>query len=182
MAKKQKIVTILSENRTIIQIVLGVAMYFAISYYHISLWWVMAFGSAIGIIWGKVFCRWMCPLGIMMEFMMKLSPDDSLKKMYQYHKIGCPIAWISGLLNKMSFYKIKLNADTCKSCGICDDACYMPTIDKQKFSLYKPEMINPAENFSCSKCLKCVADCPNGSLSFEAGLPDLRTNLKTYQK
>lgn len=174
MNKKHKIIILLAKNRRIIQVIVGVAIYFAISYLQISLWWVLGFGSAIGIIWGKVFCRWMCPMGIMMEFIMKLSPDDSLKNMYQYHKIGCPIAWISGLLNKLSFYKIILNSDTCKNCGLCDKACYMPSIDNQKFSLYKPNMVNPAENFSCSKCLQCVAECPNGSLTFKAGLPYLK--------
>ena len=98
---------------------------------------------------------------------MKMSPDDSLKGMYQYHKLGCPIAWVSGALNRISLFKISLNKDTCKNCGLCDKACYMPSIDKQKFSLYKPEKNNPAEAYSCSKCLKCVEQCPNGSLSYK---------------
>lgn len=139
----------------------------AISHFQVSLWWILGIGSLAGIIWGKVFCRWMCPMGIMMEFMMKMSPNDSLRNMYQYHKLGCPIAWISGLLNKVSLFKITLNEDTCKSCGLCDKACYMPSIDKQKFSLYKTEKANPAIQFSCSKCLKCVEQCPNGSLSYK---------------
>lgn len=171
MAKKQKIVSLLSENRRIIQIILGISLYFAITYYSISLWWIFAFGTALGIILGKVFCRWACPLGIMMELFMKLTPGDSFKNMYQYHKIGCPIAWTSGLLNKYSFFKIQFKADTCKSCGLCDKACYMPSLDKQKFSLYKPKMTYPAEAFSCSKCLQCVAACPNGSLSYKPDLP-----------
>lgn len=170
MIKKQRAVTFLAEHRAIIQIVAGLGVLFVIHHFQISLWWVVGFGSAIGIIWGKVFCRWMCPIGILMEFMMKLSPNDSFKNMYQYHKVGCPIAWISGLLNKVSLYKIQFNSDSCKNCGLCDKACYMPNMDKQKFSLYKPNMINPAENFSCSKCLQCVADCPNGSLTYKVGL------------
>lgn len=177
MSKKQKAVTFLADNRKIIQVLFGVSIYLAISYFHLSIWWVAGFGSAIGIVWGKVFCRWMCPMGIMMEFMMKLSPNDSLRNMYQYHKIGCPIAWLSGLLNKVSFYKIQLNKDSCKDCGLCDKACYMPSLDKQKFSLHKPGMTNPSENFSCSKCLQCVTECPNGSLSFRAQLPfNIRIN------
>ena len=171
MSNKQQILTEIVNKRRVIQIVLGVAIYYAIHKWHISLWWVVGFGSAIGIIWGKVFCRWMCPLGIMMEFMMKLTPNDALKGMYQYHKIGCPIAWISGMLNKVSFYKIKLNADTCKDCGLCDNACYMPTLDNDKFSLYKPNMVDPASNYSCSKCLECVSVCPNGSLTFKVVSP-----------
>jgi polyferredoxin len=174
MSKKQKVISILSKKRNIIQAIIGISLYTAISYFNISLWWVLGFGSAIGIIWGKVFCRWMCPMGAIMEFIMKLSPTDSLKNMYQYHKIGCPIAWISGLLNKVSFYKIQLNTDTCKNCGLCDKACYMPSLDKQKFSLYKPEFINPAENFSCSKCLLCVAECPNGSLTYKTQIPFIK--------
>lgn len=175
MAKKnQNFTYFLSKNRRIIQAVFGVSLYLAISYFHISLWWVVGFGSAIGVVWGKVFCRWMCPMGILMEFMMKLSPDDSFKNMYQYHKIGCPIAWISGWLNKVSLYKIDVNLDTCKNCGLCDKACYMPSIEENKFSLYKPAMENPAESFSCSKCLQCVEKCPNGSLTFKAALPYLK--------
>ncbi|MDA3894119.1 MAG: 4Fe-4S binding protein [Salinivirgaceae bacterium] len=177
MTKKPTFIKHLAKKRALIQAIVGISLYLIINYFNISLWWVLGFGSAIGIIWGKVFCRWMCPLGIMMELLMKISPNDALKGMYQYHKIGCPIAWISGLLNKVSFYKIQFNADTCKNCGICDSACYMPTLDKQKFSLYKPNMVNPAENYSCSKCLQCVAECPNGSLTYKLSLP---TNSKKH--
>lgn len=157
----------ITRKRYIIQLVLGLITYAAVSYFHISLWWILGVGTFVGIIWGKVFCRWMCPIGIMMELLMKLSPDDSLKGMYQYHKLGCPIAWISGLLNKVSLFKITLNEDTCKNCGLCDKACYMPSIDKQKYSLFKNEKLNPAEAYSCSKCLKCVEQCPNGSLTYK---------------
>ncbi len=164
----------LSENRIYILIVLGIMSYLLISRFQISLWWVFGFGSFLGIVWGKVFCRWICPIGLMMELMMKLSPDDAFKNMYQYHKIGCPIAWISGFLNKISFYKIQLNTESCKNCGLCDDACYMPKIDNQKFSLYQPEKINLAENYSCSKCLGCVAVCPNESLSYKPSFPNIK--------
>ena len=165
--KHNKLFAFLTSSRGIIQIVIGIGVYVAVSYYHLSLWWLLAFGSLTGVIWGKVFCRWMCPIGVMMEFFMKHGADDSFRNMYQYHKLGCPIAWISGLLNRISFYKISLNADTCKSCGLCDKACYMPAVDKQKFSLYLDDRKNPAENFSCSKCLSCVTSCPNGSLSYK---------------
>lgn len=164
---KNKLVKFLAGKRFYIQVVFGIAIYIAVSYYHISFWWLLGAGAFFGIIWGKIFCRWMCPIGIIMELVMKMNLDDSFKNMYQYHKIGCPIAWISGLLNKISIFQITINDDTCKNCGVCDKACYIPTIDKQKFSLYKSKMRNPAQNFSCSKCLKCVEKCPNGSLSFK---------------
>lgn len=165
--KKKTLVDLLASKRFYVQLVLGTIVYVGVSFYHVSLWWISGIGVFAGVIWGKVFCRWMCPLGIMMEFLMKLSPGDSLKNMYQYHKIGCPIAWVSGILNKFSWYKIQFNKETCVSCGKCDRVCYMPSLDKNKFSLYQPDKANPAENFSCSKCLSCVENCPNGSLSFK---------------
>lgn len=157
----------LAGKRIIFQVILGIFFYLLISYYNLSLWWILGFGSVSGIIWGKVFCRWMCPVGILMEFMMKLSASTSFRSMYQYHKIGCPVAWISGWLNKVSLFKIHLNLDSCRNCGLCDESCYMPSIDNETFSLYKSGKVNPAENFSCSKCLECVAKCPNGSLSYK---------------
>jgi polyferredoxin len=107
-------------------------------------------------------------MGLIMEILMSLGGDDSkIKQMYQYHKIGCPIAWISGLLNKYSIFRIKLNEDTCKTCGICDKQCYIVAMEPAKFSLYKPKMIAPGDSYTCSKCLKCVASCPNGSLTYK---------------
>lgn len=170
MGKKQKSIRTLVKSRKFIQFTIGALIYSALAYFQFSIWWVVGIGSAIGIVWGKVFCRWMCPMGIIMEFIMKLNPNSKFQSMYQYHKLGCPIAWLSGLFNKISFYKIQLNKDTCKSCGLCDKACYMPTLNAQKFSLYKQGKTNPAENYSCSKCLQCVAECPNGSLSYGLSL------------
>ncbi len=136
------------------------------SSFGVSLWWLLGFGVVTGVVWGKVFCRWMCPIGVVMEFFMKQGANDSFRNMYQYHKLGCPIAWISGLLNRVSLYRITLDRETCRNCGLCDKACYMPTVDGRKFSLYLPEKQDPSAHFSCSKCLSCVTSCPNGSLTY----------------
>ncbi len=170
MAKTRSFASFLSDRRFFIQIVLGLSLYYFIGAYNISLWYVVAFGSVLGIIFGKVFCRWMCPVGIMMELMMKFVRDDSMKMMYQYHKLGCPIAWISGWLNSFSVYRISLNKDTCKNCGLCDKACYISRLDSG-FSLYKKNKNDPGTAYSCSKCLNCVAKCPNDSLRFTFQTP-----------
>jgi polyferredoxin len=162
----QKLSKLLISQRIIILAVIGGLMFLAISHFHISLWYVLLFGIATGVIFGKVFCRWMCPMGFIMEFIMGRNPDSKFAAMYQYHKMGCPIAWISGLLNKWSIFKIKLNLETCKNCGLCDKQCYISTLDPTKFSLYKADKIDPGSSYSCSKCLKCVEVCPNGSLSY----------------
>lgn len=155
----------LINKRRIVQGLVGAALYIVITLYAISLWWVLLAGAITGIIFGKVFCRWMCPLGFFMEMIMGLSPDGNFRQMYQYHKLGCPVAWVSGWLNKYSFLKIRTNNDTCISCGKCDKQCYIATLNPE-YSLYKPDKKHPSEQFSCSKCLKCVGTCPNGSISY----------------
>ena len=163
----RKVLKFLVNSRMIILSVLGVLLYLAISEYHISLWYILAAGTVMGVVFGKVFCRWVCPMGLIMEMLMGLSPDGKIRQMYQYHKVGCPIAWISGYLNKYSIFRIKLNEDTCKNCGICDKKCYIVAMEPQKYSLYKPVLEKPGSSYTCSKCLECVASCPNGSLTYK---------------
>jgi len=164
-----------ANKRWMIQLVIGAAIYYAIGAFNISIWWVIGFGSAIGIIWGKVFCRWMCPMGVLMELFLKINPSESFRNAYQYHKLGCPIAWISGLLNKTSLFQIKIDRTSCVNCGLCDKACYISTLESDKFSLHQPNKKSPALSYTCSKCLKCVSVCPRSSLSYK---PDLRSTLK----
>lgn len=163
----RKILKLLVNKRIIILSVLGVSLYLAVAHFHISLLLVLLAGVVLGAIFGKVFCRWVCPMGLMMEMLMGLSPDGKVRQMYQYHKIGCPIAWISGWLNKFSIFKIRLNTETCKTCGVCDKQCYIVAMEPAKYSLYKPDMAKPGSSYTCSKCLQCVASCPNGSLKYK---------------
>ncbi len=163
----RKTLKLLVDKRILILSLLGGSLYYMVSQYHISLWYVLLAGVILGVIFGKVFCRWVCPLGLIMEFMMGLNPDGKLKAMYQYHKIGCPIAWISGWLNKYSFFRIKINNESCKNCGICDKECYIVSMEPVKYSLYKPLKERPGDSYTCSKCLKCVTTCPNGSLQYK---------------
>jgi polyferredoxin len=158
---------ILVDKRIMILAVLGIGLYFAISYFHISLWFVLLAGTLLGLVFGKVFCRWVCPMGLIMELIMSMSPEGKIRQMYQYHKVGCPIAWISGWLNRFSLFKIRLNDESCKNCGICDKKCYIVSMEPAKFSLYKPKMEKPGMSYTCSKCLECVAACPNGSLTYK---------------
>jgi polyferredoxin len=163
----QNFLKILVSRRFIILSISGAGLFLAISRFQISLWYILIGGIVLGVVFGKVFCRWVCPMGLIMELIMSMSPDTKFRQMYQYHKIGCPIAWISGLLNRYSLFKIKLNAESCKNCGICDKKCYVVAMEPAKFSLYKPNGIRPGDSYTCSKCLECVAACPNGSLKYK---------------
>jgi len=158
----------LIKNRRSIQIFFGVSLYLTVIYFRINLLWVIGIASLLGIILGKFFCKWMCPLGLIMELVTKnMSDEQKRAQMYNYYKVGCPISWVQGLLNKVSIFKIRKNEDSCIACGKCDKACYIAQIDKNT-SLYLKDKTNPAEAFNCSKCLACVETCPNGSLTFKA--------------
>ena len=86
--------------------------------------------------------------------------------MYQYHKLGCPIAWASGALNKVSLFKVRIDESSCSRCGLCDKACYLSTLEPARFSLFRKDKERPADAYACSKCLACVSACPTGSLSY----------------
>ncbi len=167
---KNAAVKILVRARKWIQAIVGFGMYALVAVFGISLWWVLAAGAFAGVIFGKVFCRWACPMGFVMEAVTGAGGANSkFQQMYQYHKLGCPIAWVSGALNKYSLFKVKLDKTGCSSCGLCDKACYLSTIEPAKFSLFDDEKTRPGTEFACSKCLACVTACPSGSLSFGPG-------------
>jgi len=125
---------------------------------------ILAASVILGIVFGKQFCKWMCPIGLFMEFMTRnMSSDEAKLQMYNYYKLGCPIAWIQGFLNKFSLFKIKRDSKACISCGLCDKACYISSLNTE-MSLYKSDKTDSSTAYSCSKCLACVSACPNGSL------------------
>jgi polyferredoxin len=155
------------DKRMVLLTILGTGLFIAVTQFHVSLWFVLLAGVLSGVIFGKVFCRWVCPMGLIMELLMSMSPEGKVRQMYQYHKLGCPIAWVSGWFNRFSLFKIRLKSDTCESCGICDKQCYIVAVEPEKYSLYKGAMSKPGESYTCSKCLKCVAACPNGSLEYK---------------
>lgn len=166
---KKSLAAVVSTQRVIIQGLLGALVFVASSVFGLSLWIILGLGAVTGLIFGKVFCRWICPLGFIMELVMGLGgPDGKFKQMYQYHKLGCPIAWVSGALNRFSLFKIRLDEKSCVDCGACDRACYISSLDPKKFSLFKAGMEHSSSAFSCSRCLSCVAACPTGSLHYTA--------------
>lgn len=170
--QRNPIARLLSGKRRWIQAAFGAAVFAGFYYFNISLWWLLGAGAVTGIVFGKVFCRWMCPMGFLMELMTGMGGgDSSFQQTYQYHKLGCPIAWISGALNKVSLFKVRLDPASCASCGLCDKACYISTLEPSRFSLFKEEKERPGEAFSCSKCLACVSACPSGSLKYAPGRP-----------
>lgn len=153
------------KKRKTVQLASSIGIFALVSVFNLSLWVVFGISALLGVVFGKTFCKWMCPVGYMMELMTsKMSNEEMKLHMYNYYKLGCPISWIQGFMNKFSILRIKRDPALCTSCGACDKVCYIPSFDKTK-SLYKPKHIAPSEAFNCSKCLECVDSCPTKSLT-----------------
>ncbi|MBU1535355.1 hypothetical protein KKF84_08535 [Myxococcota bacterium] len=155
---------LLVTKRRVVHAVLAIATIGLVAALHIPLLWVMLFGSLLGIVLGKTFCRWICPMGFVICGFM--GGVDGAAKKYQYHKIGCPIAWISGFLNRFSIFQVRRKESLCVSCGKCDKACYITEFE-ESCSLYKEGKADPSMSQTCSRCLECVKACPTGSLTYK---------------
>ncbi|MEA2081165.1 MAG: 4Fe-4S dicluster domain-containing protein, partial [Elusimicrobiota bacterium] len=162
-----------------VQVISAIAIFILLWRGLISIAGLMIVGSALGIILGKVFCIWMCPVGIIMELLLIAAPGKNAKGLYRYHKIGCPIAWISGLLNHVSILSVRHNkSKECVNCGLCDQVCYISRLNKS-YSLYKQGTKSPENHFNCARCFECVDVCPTGYLSFGVRRP---SDFISYKK
>ena len=164
----KSLVLVLAAKRPLIHIANSVLLVLGIVLFHINLLWILIAGSIMGLFGGKLFCRWFCPMGLIMEKMMPASPGAKAAHLYQYYKLGCPIAWASGLSNRFSLFRIKRDAAACIDCGSCDAACYIATL-KPETSLYLSGKKDASRTYNCSKCLACVSACPKKCLSVGVG-------------
>ncbi|HEX9049405.1 MAG TPA: 4Fe-4S binding protein [Anaeromyxobacter sp.] len=150
-------------RRRAVQALVGAALYWAIGPGGVPLTWVILGGSAAGILLGKFFCRWMCPMGAVMELVTGRG-GDSAQRHYLYFKLGCPIAWAGGLLNRLSLWRVKLRPERCTGCERCDEVCYVSQLAEGR-SLHVAGQVNASTDYTCSRCLSCVAACPTGALT-----------------
>ncbi len=151
--------------RRLVQFSLGAVIWVAVSNDRIGLATVVVAASAAGVLLGKFFCRWMCPLGAIMETMMGAGdPDGRQRALYGYFKIGCPISWAQGLLNRVSALRVQVEPSLCTQCSRCDDACYVAQLADGR-SLHAADKRNASTHYSCSRCLQCVEACPTGALN-----------------
>lgn len=72
----------------------------------------------------------------------------------------CPVGAVLGLISRFSPFKIRIDNDKCKMCGLCARSCPCGSID------FKNHTVN---NETCVKCFKCLSYCKHGALYY--GLP-----------
>jgi ferredoxin len=69
----------------------------------------------------------------------------------------CPVGTLLGLCSRTSLFGMKLDRETCVSCGNCERACPMNCVDAKNKTL---------ERDRCILCLSCAGSCAVGALDY----------------
>lgn len=122
------------------------------------------------------FCKYICPVGTIEGGIPLLLTIPSLRTMLGklftvkaailagtiiacvicnrfFCKVMCPLGALYGLLNKISIYSMKHDAEKCISCGKCSDVCPMDT-----------DPVTKPNSPECIRCGRCVHACPTCAL------------------
>ncbi len=82
----------------------------------------------------------------------------------------CPVGTVLGLLSRISFFKIRMNEDTCTKCGKCSFACKSSCINVKTLKV----------DFSrCVACYDCISVCPENSIRYGISRPERRKDVPT---
>lgn len=74
----------------------------------------------------------------------------------------CPFGLAGWIVEKLSWFKIKVNYSTCTNCGECSKACPTNVMD----AILKQDKKTIPDCFSCGTCINA---CPTKSISFDKG-------------
>jgi ferredoxin len=125
------------------------------------------------------FCEWICPAGTLEAGLPLVSVNPDIRaqvgllfvwkvlllvafiawmtvSMRPFCRVVCPVGAILGLFNKVSFFRLKVDAHRCTACGKCEKAC--------PIDIDVPARPNGPD---CIRCLKCVKACPEGCIGYE---------------
>lgn len=69
-------------------------------------------------------------------------------------KYLCPLGAIYGVMNPVSFYRLRVDEDKCVHCGKCAKICPMQV-----------DPVSSPNAFECIRCGKCRDACPTGAIS-----------------
>lgn len=127
------------------------------------------------------FCKYICPAGIL-EGGIPLSLADpgiraSLGALFTWKscillgvvvlsvffyrpfcKWLCPLGAFYGLCNKISMYRLEVDADKCTACGACSRACKMDV-----------DVFRTPNHAECIRCGDCMASCPHQAITKSFG-------------
>lgn len=122
------------------------------------------------------FCKYLCPAGTLEGGIPLLLRNESLRAMVgflfswkmailiaivvlsvllyrPFCKYLCPLGAIYGLLNKCSFYQMRVDKRSCTRCGACERSCKMGV-----------EILKNINSTECIRCGACRNACPHGAI------------------
>lgn len=125
------------------------------------------------------FCKYICPSGTFFAGVPLVLGNASLRSgvgllfyfklfvaftiiflsviIYRFFcKYLCPLGAFYALLNKYSFYNLKVDSSTCVSCGKCKEICKMSCSPYENKNLQE-----------CIRCKDCENICPNSSIKIK---------------
>ena len=92
----------------------------------------------LSVFFYRPFCKWLCPLGA-----------------------------FYGLCNKISMYRLEVDADKCTACGACSRACKMDV-----------DVFRTPNHAECIRCGDCMASCPHQAIIKSFGCKKTSTKEK----
>jgi polyferredoxin len=132
------------------------------------------------------YCMWLCPFKTVSEYVAVTSFQRALQagiflalfivlvvvlpilsRRRTQCGLFCPMGAFQGFFNKTNVFEIKVDRDACSDCAHCTRVC--PT-----FSIDEASLARGGTRISCSKCGKCVDDCPKGAAAFHVKGTPLR--------
>jgi ferredoxin-type protein NapH len=133
------------------------------------------------------YCMWLCPFKTVSEYVAVTSFKTALQagiflslffglvvvlpvlsRRRTQCSLFCPMGAFQGFFNKTNVFEVRIDTDRCKDCSHRAQVC--PT-----FSLDRASIEAGRTRLSCTKCGKCVDDCPRGAAVFHVkGTPLVR--------
>lgn len=155
---------------------------------------VMLFVVILGALatFSVIYCQWFCPWKLITEYeqISNISSFFSLimsviiffsivivlsfltKKRVQCMSF-CPFGALASILDKFSFFRVKIDDKKCISCGRCSKLCPFLSIDENSLKEKKGKIF-----LTCSKCGNCIDNCPTDAINYDFFLQSKHIHLK----
>jgi len=136
-----------------------------------------------------VFCAFMCPLriiydppGVTTTFewitalifvtggLIFLVVGPLLTKKRLFCSFICPLMPASNIVGIFNPFKVKVDKNLCKNCGLCVKSCEL-------FAITKESLAKGGATIECAKCGKCMDKCPAGAIDYQLMFTDQRIRL-----
>lgn len=125
-----------------------------------------------------VYCTWLCPLKLVTEYgaitntvrlvqagifvtlgVGLLFVLPLLMKKRAQCGLFCPLGALQSLLGVVSPYRVRIDREKCKGCGICRRSCPL-------FSIGNETTGRPSIELTCTRCGQCMDACPQKAIDF----------------